>query len=85
MATDPMAGEVDESQAEKTMRGRPMWRSRRNGQPAGGGAVYGLGMIGAMVYFLRSAESGSDYLMAMPKASVWPALVVFKVLQRFYG
>ncbi len=64
--------------------GRP-WRSRQNGQPAGGGAVYGLGMIGAMMYFLGSARSGWDYVLAIPKASVWPALLVYKLLKSFYG
>lgn len=66
----------------------PKWKTRRprqNGAPAGGGAVYGLGMIGAMVYFFRSAESGRDQLLAIPKASVWPALLVYKLLKSFYG
>ncbi len=64
------------------------WRSRRSQQsgPAnGGGAVYGLGMIGAAVYFFQSAESGWDYVLAFPKAIVWPALLVYKLLKSFYG
>jgi len=68
--------------------GVPWWkprRSGRNGAAAGGGAVYGLGMIGAMVYFFRSAESGWDYALAIPKASIWPALLVYKLLKSFYG
>jgi hypothetical protein len=67
---------------------KPWWmtrRSRQNGTAAGGGAVYGLGMIGAMVYFFRSAETGWDYVLAIPKASVWPALLVYKLLKSFYG
>jgi hypothetical protein len=42
-------------------------------------------MIGAMVYFFGSARSGRDYVLAMPKASVWPALVVYRLLKGFYG
>ena len=64
------------------------WKNRRSGQsgPAnGGGAVYGIGMIGALVYFFQSAESGRDYVLAIPKASVWPALLVYKLLKSFYG
>jgi hypothetical protein len=64
---------------------RKTWRSTRNGPPAGGGAVYGLGMIGAMVYFFGSAKTGRDYALAIPKASVWPALLVYKLLTSFYG
>jgi len=42
-------------------------------------------MIGALVYFLQAAESGRDYLLAFPKAIVWPALLVYKLLKSFYG
>lgn len=73
--------------------GTPWWkarrsrqgRSRQGGPGAGGGAVYGLGMIGAMAYFFQSAETGWDYVLAIPKASLWPALLVFKLLKRYYG
>ena len=56
-------------------------RSRQSGPPAGGGAVYGIGMIGALVYFLQAAQSGWDYALAFPKAAVWPALLVYKLLK----
>ena len=42
-------------------------------------------MIGALVYFLGAAESGRDYLLALPKAIVWPALLVYKLLKSLYG
>jgi len=66
--------------------GMAKWKggaSRRSAPPAGGGAVYGLGMIGALAYFLGSAESRRDYVLALGKAIVWPALLVhraFKIL-----
>ncbi len=55
--------------------------STKNAPPAGGGAVYGLGMIGALVYFLGSAKSGPDYLVAVGKAVVWPALLVYRAFR----
>jgi hypothetical protein len=55
--------------------------SRQGGPQAGGGAVYGLGMIGAAAYFFGSAESGRDYLLAGPKVVFWPALLVYKLLR----
>jgi hypothetical protein len=64
------------------------WKARRSGQGGtqpGGGAVYGLGMIGAVTYFFGSAESGRDYALAAPKAVIWPALLVYKLLKSFYG
>ena len=67
---------------------RPWRKARRSpqgGATTGGGAVYGIGMIGALVYFLQAAASGRDYLLAVPKAIVWPALLVYKLLKSFYG
>jgi hypothetical protein len=79
------ADTADTAQAQGGRRRRKAWRSRQSGPPAGGGAVYGLGMIGAVIYFFGSARSGWDYVLAVPKASVWPALLVYKMLKSFYG
>lgn len=68
--------------------GMAKWKggaSTRNTPPAGGGAVYGLGMIGALVYFLGSAESGWDYVLALGKAIVWPALLVYRAFRVLGG
>jgi hypothetical protein len=54
---------------------------RRNGSPPGSGAVYGLGMIGALVYFLGTATTGLDYVLAFGKAVVWPALLVYRAFK----
>jgi hypothetical protein len=70
---------------EKRPGARKRWRksrrSQQGGPGAGGGAVYGLGMIGALVYFFGSAASGRDYVMAFPKAMLWPAVLVYKLLK----
>jgi hypothetical protein len=63
---------------------RARWKakgSRQGGPQAGGGAVYGLGMIGAMAYFFGSAGTGRDYALAVPKAIFWPAILVYKLLR----
>lgn len=59
--------------------------SRQDGAANGGGAVYGLGLIGAVTYFFQSAESSRDYVLAAPKAVLWPALLVYKLLKNLYG
>jgi hypothetical protein len=59
----------------------PKQRPPQGGPAAGGGAVYGLGMIGALLYFLRSAGSGTDYALAFPRALFWPAVLVYKLLK----
>jgi hypothetical protein len=54
---------------------------RRSAPPSSGGAVYGLGMIGALVYFLGTSQSGPDYVLAFGKAVVWPALLVYEAFR----
>ena len=44
------------------------------------GAIYGLGVIGALFYFLQHATTFSLIAMGVGKAVFWPALVIFKVL-----
>jgi hypothetical protein len=68
--------------------GMAKWKggaSTRNAPPAGGGAVYGLGMIGALAYFLGSAETPGDYVLAVGKAIVWPALLVYRAFKVLGG
>lgn len=59
-----------------------MERSRPNRSGGGtGGAVYGLGLIGALVFFWQQAESFGGYLLAVLKAIVWPAFLVYEAFQ----
>jgi len=46
---------------------------------ASSGAVYGLGMIGAAVYFIMHAVGFWAGVVGVLKAIVWPALVVFEL------
>jgi hypothetical protein len=62
-------------------------RGRAGGprQAAGGpngGAVYGLGMIGALVYFWQGATTREERLLAFPMAMVWPAFLVYRAFKR---
>ena len=60
-------------------------RASQAGAAAGGGAVYGLGLIGAIVYFIQFASSGWDYVLALPKAVFWPALLVYEAFEKLAG
>jgi hypothetical protein len=55
--------------------------SNANAGAAGGGAVYGLGFIGALVYYIGSATSFWDGLYGVFQALVWPAYLVYELLQ----
>lgn len=41
----------------------------------GGGAVYGLGLIGALIYFIQQANGFSEIVIGILKAIVWPAFL----------
>jgi hypothetical protein len=57
-----------------------------NGRTAGGGnAVYGLGLIGALVYYIQAADGFWVGVLGVLKAIVWPAFVVYDLLQFLAG
>lgn len=45
----------------------------------GGEAVYGLGLIGVLVYYLQHAQTFVDVLMGILKSIVWPALLTWNL------
>ncbi len=44
------------------------------------GAVYGLGFIGALVYYIQQAPTFWDGVVGFFKALFWPAMLVYKLL-----
>lgn len=50
------------------------------GAAAGGGAVYGLGWIGAIIYFISSATSFWDGLWGIVQSFFWPGFLVYELL-----
>lgn len=51
---------------------------------AGGGAVYGLGLLGALVYFLENAVGLEAIIVGIVKAIFWPAFFVYQSF-KFFG
>lgn len=47
----------------------------------GAGAVYGLGLIGAAVYYIQQATTFLEGVIGFLKALVWPAMLVYKLLE----
>ena len=47
----------------------------------GGGAVYGIGFIGAVIYFIQYADGFWMGALGILKAIVWPAFVVYDLLK----
>ena len=54
---------------------------KQNG-PAG--AVYGLGLIGAAVYYIGHAAPFWVGVLGFLKALVWPAMLVYRALEVLY-
>lgn len=53
-------------------------------QGATSGAVYGLGLIGAAIYFISQATTFWLGVLGFLKALVWPAFMVYEAL-KFLG
>ena len=55
------------------------WKNNKKmgGRPMGG---YGLGMIGATVYYLHTSYGFWPSITALLKALVWPAFLVYHLL-----
>lgn len=51
----------------------------------GGDAVYGIGMIGAWVYFWRTSDTAGDKAVGLLKGLVWPAFLVYEAFSAVSG
>ena len=49
-----------------------------------GGAIYGLGFLGALVYYLTTATSILGGIIGVIKALLWPAFLVYGIM-KFMG
>ena len=59
------------------------WQGNQ-GQGAAGGGIYFLAMIGAAVYFVQQASGFWPVALAILKAIVWPAFLLYKVFQTLH-
>jgi hypothetical protein len=67
------------NQAEGTNQDRP--RTKIINRTSASVPVYGLGFIGAAVYFIQHATTFGMGVLGLLKAMVWPAFVVYKALE----
>ena len=44
------------------------------------GAIYGLGVVGALFYFLQNATTFEMVIIGIGKSVFWPAILMFKLL-----
>lgn len=43
-------------------------------------AVYGLGFVGAAIYYIQSSSTFWEGAFGVLKAIVWPAMLIYKLL-----
>lgn len=48
----------------------------------GGGCVYGLGVVGATIYYISTASGFWMGVLGLLKALVWPAMLVYGLLKQ---
>jgi hypothetical protein len=53
----------------------------KNSSGAVGSGIYGLAFIGALIYYIQHAQNFSMGLLGVLKALVWPAMLVYKILE----
>lgn len=71
--------------AETSSKKKASVKEHSSAAGGGGGAVYGLGFVGALIYFIQHADTFWQGVLGLFQAMVWPAYVVYKLLQSFYG
>jgi hypothetical protein len=68
----------------QTSRARPQ-RAASSASNGGTGAFLLFGFLGSLVYFWTQADTGGERLLAILKALVWPAFVVYGALRALFG
>ena len=49
-----------------------------------GDAVYGLGLIGALVWYWKQADGGRERALAVLKAMIWPTFLVYEAFKALH-
>lgn len=60
-------------------------RSGSGAAAGGGNAVYGLGLIGALIYYIQAADGFWEILLGILQALVWPAFLVYEAFSALLG
>jgi hypothetical protein len=55
--------------------------NRYRGRGGGGGFIYFLGWLGALVYYIQAATGFSGGVLGILKSFVWPAFLVYELLK----
>lgn len=59
--------------------------SNSAGAAAGSGAIYGLGMFGAWVFYFQRADTFWEFVLAIVQGPLWPAWMVYEGFSALVG
>lgn len=54
----------------------------QDSRPGSGNALYGLGVLGAWVFFWQQANGFWEHVLAILEGVIWPAMMVFDAFTR---
>lgn len=57
------------------------WKMKHHHGHGAASGAYGLGFVGALVYYIQNAETFWMGVLGLLKAIVWPAMVVHKLME----
>lgn len=60
-------------------------RDRRGSGGPGADAVFGLGLVGAQVWFWQQADGLGEHTVGVLKGLVWPAFLVYEALRALHA
>jgi hypothetical protein len=66
---------------EVIIRERCCDKKNKCGCGACGGGIYGLAFVGALIYYIQHATSFWVGVLGVLKAMVWPAILIYKLLE----
>ena len=66
---------------EPTLPAQEYPKPRAAYQGGGSDAVYGIGLVGAWVYFFKRATTPQERVLGFFKGLVWPAFLVYELLK----
>ena len=59
--------------------------SNNGSSTASSGAIYGLGIFGAWVFYWQEADTFWEYVLAVLQGLVWPAFMVYEGFSALAG
>lgn len=70
----------NDEKTEECCHEKMVFKRHHHHDHGGSNAIYGLGVIGALFYFLKGAATFGAVMVGIGKAIFWPAILMFKLL-----